>query len=263
MRARAGHARDPGSGNDRMSADPATPRAPAELGTPRQRLRLTLRVPASTAPGDRPSGARAWSDALVRAGLPVAIAPGSGHPRVTPAAALPLGISGEREIVDVLLAERLPVAEVRTRLTPVLPSDVELVSIHDVWLGAPAAPAAVRAAEYRMEASGATGAAVRAAVAGMLAARSLPRERQREKRATSYDLRPLLHRLEVGRWDDDASGGPAGVLWMRLRHGPEAAGRPDEVLAALALAAGCRLEGRSIVRERVILEGEPDDEPAE
>lgn len=246
-----------------MSGDEATPRVHGEAGTPRQRLRLTLRVPASTAPGDRPSGARAWSEALLRAGLPVVLAPGGGHPRVTLAAALPLGISGEREIVDVFLAERLPVAEVRTRLAAVLPSDVELVGIHDVWLGAPAAPAAVRAAEYRVEAAGATATAVRAAAAGLLAARSLPRERRREKRATTYDLRPLLDRLEVGPWDDDAPGGPAGVLRMRLRYGPETVGRPDEVLAALAEAVGSRLEARSIVRERVILEGEPDGGPGE
>lgn len=234
-----------------------------EQGAPRQRWRLTLRVPACAAPGERPAGARAWSDALLAAGLPVAVAPGGEHARVTPAAALPLGISGEREIVDVLLADRLPVAEVRARLAAALPADVELVDIHDVWLGAPAAPAAVRAADYRVTAAGALAAAVRAAAANLLAAPSLRRERQREKRTTTYDLRPLLDRLEVVAWDDGAPGGPAGILRMRLRHAPEAVGRPEEVLAALAEVVGSCLETRSIVRERVLLEGEPGDRTGE
>ena len=237
-----------------------------EPGAARQRWRLVLRVPASSFPGERPSSARGWSDSLLAGGLPLALAGSGRQPRVTPAAALPLGISGEREIVDVYLAERLPVAEVRARLEAALPSDVTLVDLHDVWLGAPAAPATVRAADYRVEAAGAAGtavaeAAVVAAAARLLAASSLPRERRREKRTTSYDLRPLLDRLEVSAWDDGAPGGRAGTLRMRLRHGPEAVGRPEEVLAALDEAIGSRLEARSIVRERVVLEGEPGAEP--
>ena len=237
-----------------------------EPGPPRQRWRLILRVPASSYPGERPSGARGWSDSLLAAGLPMAFGAGGRQPRVTPAAALPLGIAGEREIVDVYLAERLPVADVRARLEAALPADVELVGLHDVWLGAPAAPAMVRAADYRVEAGGAAGVplagvAVIEAAARLLASSSLPRERRREKRTTSYDLRPLLDRLEVSSWDDHSPGGPAGILRMRLRHEPETVGRPEEVLAALSEAIGTRLEARSIVRERVVVEGEPGAEP--
>jgi len=230
----------------------------ADMGTPRQRWRLTLRVPAAAVPGERPAGARAWSEAVLAAGLPAVVGPGDGQARVTPAAALPLGIAGEGEIVDVYLAGRLPVAEVRARLAAALPADVVLVDIHDVWLGAPAAPAAVVAADYRVAAAGAPAAAVRAAVAALLGASALPRVRRREKRALAYDLRPLLELLEVAEWDDAAPGGPAGVLRMRLRHAPETVGRPEEVVAALAEASGAALHPRSIVRERLILAGEPE-----
>jgi radical SAM-linked protein len=228
-----------------------------EPGAPRQRWRLVVRVPASSFPGERPSGVRGWSDALLAAGLPIAMGPGGRGPRVTPAAALPLGVSGEREIVDLYLAERLPIADLRSRLDAALPAGVVLVDLHDVWLGAAAAPAAVRAAEYRVEAAGAPEAAVRAAVASLLAAPSLPRERRREKRTVSYDLRPLVERLEVSGWEDAPAGGPAGTLWMRLRHGPETAGRPEEVLAAVAELVGSRLDLRSIARDRLVLEDEP------
>lgn len=173
---------------------------------------------------------------------------------MTPAAGLPLGVAGEREVVDIFLAERLPVAVVRARLAAALPADVTLVDLHDVWVGALAAPAAVRAADYRVEARGAPEAAIRAAIDRLLGARSLPRERRREKRTTAYDLRPLIDRLDVAHWDDDAVGGPAGVVTMRLRHLPEAVGRPEEVMAALAEELGGRLEPGRIVRERLVLD---------
>jgi hypothetical protein len=48
---------------------------------------------------------------------------------------------------------------------------------------------------------------------------------------------------------------------MRLRHGPETVGRPEEVLAALAEEAGAPFEARSIVRERVVVDEGHDDRP--
>jgi radical SAM-linked protein len=225
---------------------------------PRQRWRLYLRIPASAVPGEIAAGPRAWTEALERAGLPAAQAPGSGRARASAAAPLPLGIAGEREIVDVFLAARLPVSEVRSRLEAALPPGVSLVDLHDVWLGAPAAPAAVVAADYRVEAAGAAGSAIRVAVARLIEATSLPRERRREKRVTEYDLRPLVVRLAVTGWDDSAAAGPCGTLEMRLRHTVDAVGRPEEVMAALADAgASCRVV--AIVRERlVIAEAAPD-----
>jgi hypothetical protein len=104
---------------------------------------------------------------------------------------------------------------------------------------------------------------IRAAIERILGARSLPRERRREKRTSTYDLRPLLERLEVLRWGDAAPGGPAGVLWMRLRHEPEAVGRPEEVLAALAEESGMRLERGRIVRERLLLGDDRERPPVE
>jgi radical SAM-linked protein len=229
-----------------------------EPGAPRQRWRLVLRVQSSNEPGQRPSGSRGWADSLLAAGLPVSFTSGGRQPRVTPAAALPLGIAGEREIVDVFLAERLPIADVRARLQAALPAEVALVDLFDVWVGAPAAPAAARFADYRVEATGAPEATVRSAVERVLAARSLPRERRREKRTSAYDLRPLVERLEVWRWDDAAPGGPAGVLRMRLRHESDAVGRPEEVMAALAEVSAASLQAGQITRERLLLGGEPE-----
>jgi radical SAM-linked protein len=246
--------------------------SPGQAGPPpRQRWRLYLRVPPSppnpsghAATGGEPvAGAGAWLAVLSRSGLPLA---GSGGPRgrVTPAAQLPAGVGGEREVVDVTLAERLPQAEVREAVAGALPSAISLVDLHDVWVGGPAAPAAVVAADYRLELTGCDEQWVARAADALLRRATLPRVRAREKRTTEYDLRPLILGIEVA---GPPPGGPPGgtVVRVRLRHDADGVGRPDELVAALlepsaepdaaALlpppppGCGCR----SIVRERLIL----------
>jgi hypothetical protein len=157
-------------------------------------------------------------------------------------------------VVDVILAERLPTASVREAVRAVLPPDWALVDLHDVWLGAPAAPAAVLAADYRVLVSGPSRRVLESAVSELLAAASLRRERRREKKTTAYDLRPLIIGLAV------RGCGPGGfVLAMRLRHGPDAVGRPEEVVAALGEPPlGAPLTVIAIVRERLILSDDAD-----
>ena len=102
-------------------------------------------MPAANLPGDLPAGAGAWTRLLEQGGLPLAGEPGRG--RVVPAAQLPLGIAGEREIIDVVVGERLAIGTVRERVRACLPPSVELVDLHDVWVGAPSASAALVAAD--------------------------------------------------------------------------------------------------------------------
>jgi radical SAM-linked protein len=196
-------------------------------------------------------GDQGWASLFVGAALPLA-GEGSSRKSVVPAAPLPLGIAGEREVVDVLLAERQPRVAVREAVEAVLPPDWALVDLHDVWLGAPAAPASVSAADYRVAVTGPSRSALESAVCELLSAAELRRERRREKKTTQYDLRPLILGLAVRE-----SGAAGLVLAMRLRHGPDAVGRPEEVVAALGeppappLDAGMGVS--AIVRERLIL----------
>jgi radical SAM-linked protein len=178
---------------------------------------------------------------------------------VARAAPLPVGVAGEREVVDLYLAERLPASAVRAAVAAILPAGTSLVGLHDVWVGAPSAPAAVVAADYRVLVAGPRW-AVEGAVRALLGAVTLPRERRREKKTTAYDLRPLILGLEVR-----ASDGSGVTLAMRLRHAPDAVGRPEEVVAALGEPPASLGEAPtvwSIVRERIVMADDPDGPPA-
>lgn len=234
----------------------AAPGAP-----PRQRWRLEVAQPAATEEDRRAAGAAgSWAGILARSGLPIA---GEGSRlRVAPAAPLPLGIAGEREVVDVFLAARVPVAAVRDALGAALPDGWSLVGLHDVWVGAAAAPATVVAADYRVVVAGAPAETLGEAAGALLAAPALARPGRRDRQPAGYDLRPLLAALEVREAD------AAGVtIAMRLRHGPAGVGRPEEVVAALGEPPAPPLPGPlrvvSITRERLVLAGDaggPADE---
>jgi hypothetical protein len=202
------------------------------------------------------AGGRRWPGILAASGLPLA-GEGPGRGRAVVAAPLPLGIAGEREVVDVFLAARLPVTAVRDAIGAALPDGWALVDLHDVWIGATAAPAAIVAADYRVVVAGAPARAIGEGARALLAAPALPRPGRRDRQAAGYDLRPLVAALEVRETD------AAGVtIAMRLRHGPAAVGRPEEVVAALGEPPAPPLPGSlrvvSITRERLVLAGEPD-----
>jgi hypothetical protein len=98
------------------------------------------------------------------------------------------------------------------------------------------------------------------AVLALLGTASLPRERRREKKTSAYDLRPLILGLEVR-----TSDGSGATLAMRLRHAPDAVGRPEEVVAALGEPPASLGEAptiRSVVRERIVMADDADAPPA-
>src|SRR5512139_1400872 len=73
---------------------------------------------------------KSWERTLRRAGLPLAYSQGfSPHPHINLASALPLGFTGEAEIIDIWLEQELPIAEVQALLEPALPPGIQLVSM--------------------------------------------------------------------------------------------------------------------------------------
>jgi hypothetical protein len=220
---------------------------------PRQRWRLTFARAAhddGTAAIGREYSAM-WEAALAASGLPV-VTNESGRPRMALAAPLPAGMGADEERADVWLTERLPAWQVRACLIPHLPDGHTLVWLEDMWLGAPALPGRVAAADYRAGLGGSVDiTAVAAAARRLLESEKLPRERAKAGGVRSYDLRPLLVSVAVGSVD------ARPVLRIRTRIHPELGrGRPEEVIAALCEELGSALEVESIARERVVLSDE-------
>lgn len=221
---------------------------------PRQRWRLVL-ARSADAPrlGGRELG-EAWEDALEASGLPLHRATGKSRSRVAFGAPLPLGIAAERELAEIFLTDRAPVWRVREALTAALPSGWTLIDLCDAWVGGPPLAGRVTAAVYRVElAGGPDAAAIGAAATAVLGAAELPRSRLKGGVEVPYDLRPLLLDVRV------AEPGPPVVLRMRTRFHPElGTGRPEEVVAAIGERVGSPLEVGAIVRERLVVSGEPE-----
>jgi radical SAM-linked protein len=202
--------------------------------------------------------AEAWEAAIVGSGLPVALTEAATpRPRVSFGAPLQARIAAEAELIDVVLTDRVPTWRVREALDGRLPEGWSLVDLYDVWLAGPALPGRVVAADYRIvlvaeEPRDVTleSGRVRDAVARLLAARSVRRERLKGAGSVAYDLRPLLADASV---IDD---GPPVELRVRTRFHPElGTGRPEEVVAALGDLMGRPIAAASIVRERLVLTG--------
>lgn len=189
---------------------------------------------------------RVWERTLRRAGLPLAYS-GGFNPRakLQLAAALPLGHTGEAEVLDVWLevgAEEQGdrgAEEIGAALKPVLPEGLRVSRVYQVEEKEPALPTRVAAAEYRVTVEwGETEAQVLTRVERLLAAAELPQER----RGRRYDLRPLIERL----WVEKMCPGEV-VLGMQLVAREGATARPEAVLEALGMGGAfahfhrCRL----------------------
>jgi radical SAM-linked protein len=215
--------------------------------TPQKRLRITF------SKGEAPKYishldlARTWERVFRRAGLPVAYSQGfNPRPRFQVAAALPVGVSGRAELLDVWLTEPMAPLEALSRLRIALPSGLEVVGVVDVDLRSPSLQSQMRAAVYRaIVRSPEPPEAIRHRVAALLEVPTLPRRRQHKGKLQSYDLRPFIQSIEFEPGEDGEH-----VLMMRLQASPDGAGRPDEVLDVLGLSlAGYTIERTSLYFE--------------
>jgi hypothetical protein len=159
-------------------------------------------------------------------------------------------MTAEAELIDLVLAERWPRWRVREALEPVVPIGWRLLDLSDVWLGGPALAGVIAAADYRITLESGDGVAatdVAAAGTTVLAATTLPRQREKGGGVVDYDLRPLVVAIDV------ADPGPPVVIRARTRFHPSlGTGRPEEVVAALGDVLGRPLAATAMVRERLI-----------
>lgn len=171
---------------------------------------------------------RLWERAMRRADLPLAYSQGfHPQPKISLAAALPLGFSSRGEVLDVRLNEEISVEDISSRLKDNLPPDIKVREIKSVDERLPALQTQVLSAAYDVRLTEPIdGSELKRKAESVMMAESIIRER----RGKSYDLRPLIEMMSVITQAD-------GTAWLKMtlaaREG--ATGRPEEVLAALGI----------------------------
>lgn len=184
---------------------------------------------------------RLWERAMRRADLPLAYSQGfHPQPKISLAAALPLGFSSRGEVLDVRLNEEVSVEDISSRLKDNLPPDIKVREIKSVDERLPALQTQVLSAAYDVRLTEPIdGSELKRKVESVMMTESIIRER----RGKSYDLRPLIEMMSVITQAD-------GTAWLKMtlaaREG--ATGRPEEVLAAL----GIEPETARVERTRLI-----------
>jgi radical SAM-linked protein len=214
-----------------------------------QRMRVTFVTDDSVKYVGHLDMARAWERAIRRARLPLAYSQGfNPQARMHFAAALPVGFTGQAELIDVFLDAEIEPADFLARLAPALPAGIRLTGAEAVSRELPSLQAAICSARYRVELATAESDEVFASRLSAFMTRSEAwRERRRGKEVARYDLRPLVQSLiytgpcELGQSFD-----------TEMRAEPGATGRPDELLAELGYESALR---RVVRLELVLADG--------
>ena len=190
---------------------------------------------------------RFWERAFRRAQIPLAYSEGfSPHPQISLAAPLPVGVTSEAELMDVLVSRWVSpqwfTAVVNQQLTP----GFEILGVLSIIPTTPSLQSRLRHAEYQVEVPTDREAQdIKSAISHLLSLESLPWHHRRDTGQRSYDLRTLIDGLWLVAWRQ-----PYGTIGMRLRCDSGGSGRPEQVTSALGFTS----HPQSIHRTRLILE---------
>ncbi len=189
---------------------------------------------------------RLWERAARRAELPLAYSQGfHPQPKMTIAAALPLGFSSRCEVIDLRLEREIPLEGLRERLQNTLPAGIQVSNVETVDDKLPALQTQVASAEYEVTLMAAVdGSELKQKIDAAMQAESIIRER----RGKTYDLRPLMEELALTPTSLPEGEGQGVRVFMRLAAREGATGRPEEVLDMLGIA----FEGTRIERTHIL-----------
>ena len=191
---------------------------------------------------------RLWQRALHRAGIPIAYSEGfSPHPRISLAAPLPVGVTSEAELMDILSSKQVSPHWFTAAVSRQLPHGIEILQVYQVALTMPSLQAQVRYAEYKVEVPTEKGQRdIESALNDLLSVEQLPWQHQRDTGTRSYDLRALIDGLWL-----IACHHSYCTIGMKLRCDNSGSGRPEQVASALGFTQHPQL----IHRTRLILAG--------
>lgn len=171
---------------------------------------------------------RAWGRLLRRAGLPLLYSKGfNPRPRIQLSTALPLGCTSEHELADIWLIEEIPCDEIQERLQHSAPPGTRILGVERAALSEPALPSQIDAVSYIVQIDADL---IEEELSSAIHDLLLIKVIERERRGKTYDLRPLIHELEIS-----SEGMEHPSIRMKLAAKEGATGRPEEVLLALDL----------------------------
>jgi radical SAM-linked protein len=161
---------------------------------------------------------------LRRAKIPMAHSQGfNPRPKVVFPLALALGIAGEREVVELELADAMDPDELLWRLQAASPPGFDFLEAELTTSSRSPQADAVR---YELRLPEDRRVVAKSTLAAFLGSSTWPYVRHREGRSIKLDLRPFVLEARL-----DA----AGVLQLRMKMAPNGSARPEEIIDALGL----------------------------
>jgi radical SAM-linked protein len=171
-----------------------------------------------------------WVRAFRRAGIELAYSEGfNPHPRISLAAPLATGVTGDAELMDVYINDSISPHNFTEAVNRQMPPGMEILNTYQVDNGLPSLQAQLTAAEYLVDISTDKGVdCIRQALTSMLLEEQFPWQHERDTGIKSYDLRPLIEDLWLESYNENDA-----VVGMRLVCDNRGSGRPEQVIKAL------------------------------
>ena len=189
---------------------------------------------------------RLWERTLTRAGIRIAYSEGfSPHPRLSLAAPLAVGITGESELLDIYTAGTVSPHWFADAVNKQLPAGISILGVQQIAVTVPSLQSQVRQAEYRVVVDRTDGPEnVQSSIDSLLSSNSLPWYHERDTGKREYDLRELIDDIKLESSDEERC-----TIAMVLGCSSNGSGRPEQV----TLALGFKRYPLSISRTKLIL----------
>jgi radical SAM-linked protein len=237
--------------------EPEAGSAPGEETLPRQYVRVVYAKTELIKFISHHDEFRLWERTLRRADLPLLYKQGfNPQPHMQFASPLGVGITGDRELLDITLSPPVPLGELRSRLEGKLAPGVRLISIIELDKKPASVQSLLIGADYTILIYAAPGeiepAALEERIQEFLAQETIWRERERKGETYTYNLRPLVFELRYTGYD---AANEEHRISLRVQQRAGATGRPDEVVDSL----GMDDYARTLRRDRIYFADAEED----
>lgn len=216
---------------------PRNPRDGSDKDTPAFRYRIIFGKSGDLALYGHLDLIRNFNLVLNRAGLPVRYSQGFHPiPEMSFAPALPLGVAGDNEPMDLYLSENLPAEMVLEKLRGATLPGMPFHSAKLIERRAVKLQEATAWSDYEIEIRDpAWREFLRPAVAPFLAAKEFKAELKRGEETKIKDIRPLVHSAE---WAEPVGPTPASPLRVVLKSGNDGGLKAEDFVTALTAVPG-------------------------